>query len=134
MSQRKCKSLNRTAECGELGPGLVANVSLGGGNDTFRPDAVIGFGGYPALPALLATDLAGRGIDLDGVSHVVNFDTPHIPEDYIHRIGRTGRAENPGEAISLVSPQEMDHFQLIQKKMGKHVKILHGDQLDLQGY
>ena len=86
------------------------------------------------LRVLVATDLLARGIDIEFLPCVINYELPRSPKDYIHRIGRTGRAENPGEAISLVSPQEMDHFQLIQKKMGKHVKILHGDQLDLQGY
>ena len=86
------------------------------------------------LRVLVATDLLARGIDIEFLPCVINYELPRSPKDYIHRIGRTGRAENPGEAISLVSPQEMDHFQLIQKKMGKHVKILHGDQLDSQGY
>ena len=86
------------------------------------------------LRVLVATDLLARGIDIEFLPCVINYELPRSPKDYIHRIGRTGRAENPGEAISLVSPHEMDHFHLIQKKMGKHVKILHGDQLDLQGY
>ena len=86
------------------------------------------------LPVLVATDLLARGIDIEFLPCVINYELPRSPKDYIHRIGRTGRAENPGEAISLVSPAEMDHFQVIQKKMGKRVKILSGDLIDLQGY
>ncbi|MES2922887.1 MAG: DEAD/DEAH box helicase [Verrucomicrobiota bacterium] len=86
------------------------------------------------LRVLVATDLLARGIDIEFLPCVINYERPRSPKDYIHRIGRTGRAENPGEAISLVSPAEMDHFQMIQKKMGKRVTILHGDAIDLQGY
>ncbi len=86
------------------------------------------------LRVLVATDLLARGIDIEFLPCVINYELPRSPKDYIHRIGRTGRAENPGEAISLVSPEEMEHFQLIQKKMGKRVKTLGGDQIDLRGY
>ncbi|MES2658084.1 MAG: DEAD/DEAH box helicase [Verrucomicrobiota bacterium] len=86
------------------------------------------------LRVLAATDLLARGIDIGFLPCVINYELPRSPKDYLHRIGRTGRAENPGDAISLVSPEEMDHFQVIQKKMGKRVKILSGDGIDLQGY
>mgnify|MGYP000999196081 CR=1 FL=1 len=86
------------------------------------------------LRVLVATDLLARGIDIEFLPCVINYELPRSPKDYIHRIGRTGRAENPGDAISLISPAEMNHFQLIQKKMGKRVKILSGDGIDLQGY
>lgn len=86
------------------------------------------------LPVLVATDLLGRGIDIEQLPCVINHELPRSPKDYIHRIGRTGRAGNPGKAISLVSPEEMDHFKVIQKKMGKRVSILHGDAIDLHGY
>jgi ATP-dependent RNA helicase RhlE len=86
------------------------------------------------LRVLVATDLLARGIDIEFLPCVINYELPRSPKDYVHRIGRTGRAECPGDAISLVSPEEMDHFKVIQKKMGKRVKILSGDQLDLQGY
>jgi ATP-dependent RNA helicase RhlE len=86
------------------------------------------------LHVLVATDLLARGIDIEFLPCVINYELPRSPKDYIHRIGRTGRAENPGEAVSLVSPEEMDHFKVIQKKMGKRVNVLHGDAIDLQGY
>ncbi|HEX7261556.1 MAG TPA: DEAD/DEAH box helicase [Luteolibacter sp.] len=86
------------------------------------------------LRVLVATDLLARGIDIEFLPCVINYELPRSPKDYIHRIGRTGRAESPGDAISLVSPQEMDHFKVIRKKTGQAVQILHGDAIDLQGY
>jgi ATP-dependent RNA helicase RhlE len=86
------------------------------------------------LRVLVATDLLARGIDIEFLPCVINYELPRSPKDYIHRIGRTGRAESPGTAISLVSPEEADHFKVIQKKMGKHVKTLSGEEIDLQGY
>ncbi len=64
---------------------------------------------------LVATDIAARGIDVDGISHVVNFDFPHIVEDYVHRIGRTGRAHAIGDAISFVSPDEAADLRKLER-------------------
>jgi ATP-dependent RNA helicase RhlE len=64
---------------------------------------------------LVATDIAARGIDIDELPHVVNFDLPNVPEDYVHRIGRTGRAGATGEAISLVAPDEMNLLRDIER-------------------
>jgi len=64
---------------------------------------------------LVATDIAARGLDIDALPHVVNFDLPHVAEDYVHRIGRTGRAGNVGEAISLVSPDERPLLSAIER-------------------
>ena len=86
------------------------------------------------LRVLVATDLLARGIDIEFLPCVINYELPRSPKDYLHRIGRTGRAENPGEAISLISPAETEHFMVIQKKMGKRVKTLSGDGINLQGY
>lgn len=86
------------------------------------------------LRVLVATDLLARGIDIEFLPCVINYELPRSPKDYIHRIGRTGRADSPGDAISLVTPDEMPHFQVIRKKMGKQVTILHGDAIDLHGY
>jgi len=72
---------------------------------------------------LVATDIAARGIDISELPHVVNFDLPHVPEDYVHRIGRTGRAGSKGEAVSLVSADEakqlFDIERLTQKKLDR---------------
>lgn len=77
-----------------------------------------------SLQVLVATDLMSRGIDIKFLPHVINYELPRSPKDYIHRIGRTGRAESRGEAISLVSPEEQHHFGVIQKKMGKRVALI----------
>jgi ATP-dependent RNA helicase RhlE len=67
------------------------------------------------LQVLVATDIAARGIDIDELPHVVNFDLPNVPEDYVHRIGRTGRAGATGEALSLVAPDEMNLLRDIER-------------------
>ena len=74
------------------------------------------------------------GIDIQFLPYVINYELPRSPKDYIHRIGRTGRAESAGEAISLVSEEEQHHFKIIQKKMGKKVALIETDAIDLKGY
>jgi len=64
---------------------------------------------------LVTTDVAARGLDIEDLPHVINFDLPNSPEDYVHRIGRTGRAGATGEAISLVSPEEHERLEAIEK-------------------
>ena len=86
------------------------------------------------IRVLVATDLISRGIDIQFLPYVINYELPRSPKDYIHRIGRTGRAESPGEAISLISPEEQHHFRIIQKKMGKWVTMIDSDNLNLQGF
>jgi ATP-dependent RNA helicase RhlE len=70
------------------------------------------------VEVLVATDIAARGLDVEGISHVINFDMPNIPEDYIHRIGRTARAAATGDAISLVSFDEVDFVRAIERLIG----------------
>jgi len=69
------------------------------------------------VKVLVATDLIARGIDIEFLPFVINYELPRSPKDYIHRIGRTGRADNPGTAISLITPEDEHHFKVIQKKM-----------------
>jgi ATP-dependent RNA helicase RhlE len=76
---------------------------------------------------LVATDLAARGIDIQALPLVINYELPRSPKDYIHRIGRTGRAGMEGEAISLITPEEQHHFKVIQKKMGKWVTLVNAE-------
>ena len=83
---------------------------------------------------LVATDIIARGIDIQFLPFVINYELPRSPKDYIHRIGRTGRAESPGEAITLVTAEEEHHFKIIQKKMGKWVTMVQGESLNLHGY
>lgn len=73
---------------------------------------------------LVATDVAARGIDVDGISHVINFDTPNQAEDYIHRIGRTGRAQTTGDAVTFVSHEEERHVRAIERFTGKRFERL----------
>jgi ATP-dependent RNA helicase RhlE len=71
---------------------------------------------------LVATDVASRGLDIEGLPQVINFDVPHSPEDYVHRIGRTGRAGMTGEAISLVAPEDLDAVAAIEKLIKKRIE------------
>ena len=84
-----------------------------------------------SLRVIVATDLLARGIDIEFLPYVINYELPRSPKDFIHRIGRTGRAENPGKAITFVSNEEEQHFKLIQKKIGNTIKTIDGDRLDL---
>jgi ATP-dependent RNA helicase RhlE len=85
-----------------------------------RTAALAGFrsGTYPVL---VATDIAARGIDVEALGHVVNFDVPLAPDDYIHRVGRTGRAEMTGEAFTFVSPQEESELHAIERVVGRRL-------------
>ncbi|TAJ93839.1 MAG: DEAD/DEAH box helicase [Gammaproteobacteria bacterium] len=74
------------------------------------------------IQILVATDIAARGLDIHQLSHVINFDLPHVPEDYIHRIGRTGRAGASGQAISLVSPDENKQLQSIERLIKRRIE------------
>jgi ATP-dependent RNA helicase RhlE len=70
---------------------------------------------------LVATDIAARGIDVDGISHVVNYDFPMHSEDYVHRIGRTGRAHAVGDAISFVTPEDRDELRTLERFIGRGI-------------
>lgn len=87
-----------------------------------RQRALAGFkqGQYKVM---VATDIAARGIDVEGISHVVNFDTPTFAEDYIHRIGRTGRATATGDAITFVSNQEHKYLKSIERYTDKRFEL-----------
>jgi ATP-dependent RNA helicase RhlE len=71
---------------------------------------------------LVATDIAARGLDVDAVSHVINYDVPHVPEDYVHRVGRTGRAGKQGKAITIVTPIDELSMKAIERLIGQPVK------------
>jgi len=82
--------------------------------------------------ALVATDIAARGIDIDMLPHVVNFDLPNVPEDYVHRIGRTGRAGADGQALSLVGPDERKYLKDIEKLVGGQIERMTLPDIDLR--
>jgi len=83
------------------------------------------------IRVLVATDLLARGIDIEFLPHVINYELPRSPKDYVHRIGRTGRAEATGEAISLITPDDEHHFKIIQKKMKIKVDKIDGDAIEI---
>lgn len=85
-----------------------------------------------SLQVLVATDLLARGIDINFLPFVINYELPRSPKDYVHRIGRTGRAEHPGEAISFITVEDRHHFKVIQKKMGKWVPLTYAEEMDLR--
>ena len=86
------------------------------------------------VTVLVATDLASRGIDIELLPYVINYELPRSPKDYVHRIGRTGRATASGEAISLICEEDQHHFHIIQKKMKRKVEIIDSDDLRMTIY
>ena len=76
------------------------------------------------LRVLVATDIAARGIDIDELTHVINFELPNVPETYVHRIGRTGRAGNTGIALSFCDQEERTELKDIQKLIGKNIPVV----------
>jgi ATP-dependent RNA helicase RhlE len=100
--------------------GVRAARIHGNRSQSQRTQALEGFkaGRYQAL---VATDIAARGIDVEALGHVVNFDVPLASEDYIHRVGRTGRAEASGEAFTFVAPEEESSLRSIERAIGKRL-------------
>jgi ATP-dependent RNA helicase RhlE len=83
------------------------------------------------LQVLVATDVAARGLDIDDLPLVINYELPHVPEDYVHRIGRTGRAGAKGEAIALVDPAEEKHLVEIEKLLKSKITVATPDDFDM---
>ena len=97
--------------------------ALHGGMMQRQRDAVMGRVRSGKTDLLIATDVAARGLDIESVSHVVNFDLPSDPDSYVHRIGRTGRAGRAGTAITLVDPREHRHLRTIERMTRQTVEI-----------
>jgi ATP-dependent RNA helicase RhlE len=96
-----------------------------------RQNALDGFRGGK-YQVLVATDIAARGIDVDSISHVINFDMPDTADAYLHRIGRTGRAERKGDAFTLVTPEDADMVRLLEKTMGTRLERRKLDGFDYE--
>ena len=88
-----------------------------------RPRALDGFKSG-MIPVLVATDVALRGIDVDDITHVVNFNIPNVPETYVHRVGRTARADASGIAISFCDHEELDDLRAIERLIGMHLEVV----------
>lgn len=85
------------------------------------------------IKALIATDIAARGIDIDELSHVINYELPNVPETYVHRIGRTGRAGYSGVAYSFCDEEEMEYLKDIQKLIGKDIPVVEDQPYHMRG-
>ncbi|MCX2980619.1 DEAD/DEAH box helicase [Halieaceae bacterium IMCC14734] len=108
--------------------GITAAAIHGNKSQGARTKALAGFKAGD-VRVLVATDIAARGIDIDKLPHVVNFELPNIPEDYVHRIGRTARAGQQGNAMSLVCVDELKLLRDIEKLLGKNI-----EKINLPGY
>ena len=100
--------------------GISAERIHGNRSQTQRTAALAGFKSGKHR-VLVATDIAARGIDVEALGHVVNFDVPLAPEDYIHRVGRTGRAEATGDAYTFAAPDEENELRAIERAIRKQL-------------
>lgn len=111
--------------------GLSATVLHSNRTQSQRQSAIRGFKAGK-FKILVATDIAARGIDVDSISHVINYDTPGQPEDYIHRIGRTGRARTTGDAITFVAGDERGNLKAIENHIGQRLKRKEYDDFKIE--
>lgn len=113
--------------------GIDAEAIHGGKSQSARKEVLQNFKANK-LRVLVTTDLLSRGIDIEFLPHVINYELPRSPKEYIHRIGRTGRAGSKGEAIAFVTKDDLRHFKVIQKKKGTWVKLIDVEDINLKGY
>jgi ATP-dependent RNA helicase RhlE len=119
---RTKRGANRLAEQLERG-GVRAAAIHGNKSQSARQRALDGFKGGQ-VRVLVATDVASRGIDVDSVSHVVNYEMPHEPESYVHRIGRTARAGASGVALSFCAAEERGNLRDIERLTGQRLRVV----------
>ncbi len=122
-ADRLCKSL--------VAAGIVAERIHGNRSQAQRTAALAGFKAGK-FRVLVATDIAARGIDVEALGHVVNFDVPKVPDDYIHRVGRTARAEARGEAFTFVAPEEERELRAIERAVGQRLPRVKVPDFDYQ--
>ena len=109
--------------------GITAAAIHGNKSQSARTKALAGFKNH-TIRVLVATDIAARGLDIEGLPHVVNFELPEVAEDYVHRIGRTGRAGMEGHAVSLVAPEERDLLRAIEKLLKRRIDLTKAEGYD----
>jgi|TARA_R100000005_G_scaffold1757_2_gene1034 ATP-dependent RNA helicase RhlE len=122
-------SANKLAE--QLGKDGITSAAIHGNKSQGARTRALSDFKAGTVRALVATDIAARGIDIDKLPHVVNFELPNVPEDYIHRIGRTARAGQQGSAISLVCVDELKLLKDIEKLLGKPIEKVHAPGYDV---
>jgi ATP-dependent RNA helicase RhlE len=103
--------------------GIECAAIHGNKSQNARTKALSDFKDYK-VQVLVATDIAARGLDISELPQVVNYELPHVPEDYVHRIGRTGRAGSTGQALSLVATDEKDRLRAIERVLGRKINVL----------
>jgi ATP-dependent RNA helicase RhlE len=111
--------------------GIECAAIHGNKSQNARTKALADFKEYK-VQVLVATDIAARGLDITELPQVVNYELPHVPEDYVHRIGRTGRAGATGQALSLVSSDERDRLKAIERVLGRSIKVLPLDRSQIR--
>jgi ATP-dependent RNA helicase RhlE len=119
----------------KLMKGLVADgfnaASIHGNKSQGQRDRAIKAFREGTITVLVATDVAARGIDIPGVAYVINYDLPEVPDNYVHRIGRTARAGREGEAIAFCAPEEVGLLRQIQKLMKIEIPVASGKATEL---
>ena len=110
--------------------GIQCAAIHGNKSQSARTRALEDFKEYK-VQVLVATDIAARGLDITELPQVVNYELPHVPEDYVHRIGRTGRAGSTGQALSLVSDDERDRLRAIERVLGRKINVLPLDRTQI---
>ena len=111
----------------------IACAAIHGDKTQSQRMRVLGDFKRATLRVLVATDVAARGLDIDQLPRVVNFDVPHVPEDYVHRVGRTGRAGNQGQAVSLVSTEERGLLREIERLIAQNIPKVSIADRDFEG-
>ncbi len=123
FSRTKYGANNITKELGKAG---IKSLAIHGNKSQSARQLALNSFKEGSIRVLVATDIAARGIDVEELSHVINYDLPEVPETYVHRIGRTGRAGNNGTALSFCDEEEKDLLKAIEKVIKKSITVIEG--------